>query len=317
MHFHLCDCRSCPGLTSGRPLHGQAGVALVAVLWMTAALAILVSGLVFSVKIDTRLEANHYDAVRARHLLDGALRLAAAELSQQTAPSSQPAMLEYQIGEARLSVEVTQASGFISLNTAPESLLADLFQYGAGLEADQALTLAQRVVDWRDPDDEALPLGAEAPEYEAAGVTYLPRNEAFLHPDDLGQVLGMSSGVHDKIRGLITVLRGGGAGAVNPLVAGPEVLTVLAKGDAGLAESLISLRTNGADNLTNTGELDMRHVREWFGNDFRLRAVLAGNEGESEWSRVAWVTRRPGSPPWQWAYAEQPVRKAGGKNGKG
>ena len=41
-----------------------------------------------------------------------------------------------------------------------------------GLDDEQAATLAARIVDYRDEDDEAEQNGAEDPDYEAAGLRH-------------------------------------------------------------------------------------------------------------------------------------------------
>ncbi|MFN3985319.1 MAG: general secretion pathway protein GspK [Rhodocyclaceae bacterium] len=319
MRSRLCDRPSIArhGARRARPPVSarQSGIALVAVLWMVAVLAILVGSVAYAVRIDARLSASHVEGARARAALDGGLRLAAAELAATTARPLVPFELDYRIGDVTVVVEVVRASGFISINSAPESLLRDLFIHGAGLPDAQALRLAQRVIDWRDPDDERLPEGAEAADYANEGVAHRPRNEAFRHPDDIGQVLGVSPDVHATIRGLITASPGGGAGAINPLTAPPEVLRIVARGDEAVVARILSSRAAGAEVVSDLGGLDPRHVGEWFGNDFRLRAFVREAD-ESRWTRTAWLSLGPasragaGGPPGHWNHADPMQRLA-------
>lgn len=292
------------------------GVALVAVLWITAALAILVSGMTLGARIDVRLAAQHLDSARASALLDGALRLAAAELVASPPREVAPAYVRHGIGGVWIRTQLVRASGFISLNDAPESLLVDLFRYGADLPDEQAVSLAQRVIDWRDADDEPLPYGAEQDQYLAAGAASLPRNEEFIRPSDISQVLGIEDGVHDKIADLITITKGG-AGAVNPLVAPPGVLRILARGDASLVQRILEERAGGEGAHPDFSALDARHISEWFANDYRLTARIEAGSGSgsgSGWTRTAWlsVNGKPDAQnplPWRWLYAE-PARRS-------
>lgn len=300
---------------NGRAALGERGVALVAVLWITAALAILVSGMTLGARIDVRLAAQHLESARAGALLDGALRLAAAELVASPPRDVAPAYMGHEIGGVPIRTQIVRASGFISLNDAPESLLVDLFRYGADLPDEQAVSLAQRVIDWRDADDEPLPYGAEHDQYIAGGAVSLPRNEDFIRPSDISQVLGIEDGVHDKIADLITITKGG-AGAVNPLVAPPGVLRILARGDASLVQRILEERAGGEGAHPDFSAIDARHVSEWFANDYRLTARIEAGSG-SGWTRTAWLSlsanARPDAQnplPWRWLYAESARRSS-------
>mgnify|MGYP003693570865 CR=1 FL=1 len=63
--------------------------------------------------------------------------------------------------------------------TAPDALLKNLFQTAAGADADTAARLVDAIGDWKDADDLKQPRGAEAPEYQAAGLAYKPANASF------------------------------------------------------------------------------------------------------------------------------------------
>lgn len=285
------------------------GIALVAVLWMVAALTILVSGVLYSVRVDTRVAAGHYESARAAALLDGALRLAAAELAATPNVPVRPLQLIYKVGEAEIAVEVAVASGFINLNTAPETLLTDLFTHAAALPPDQAAALAQSVIDWRDPDEDRSPVGAERADYEARGLAYAPRNEHYRRPDDAGQVLGVVAGVYDSIRDLVTTVGTGGDGTVNPLAAPEAVLVVLAQGDVARARDVAAVRQAGVEQALDVASLGLQHASAWTGRDYRLRAAYRSHEA-GEWSCVAWVSLEASMQahssrlPWRWLYAE-------------
>lgn len=291
------------------------GIALVAVLWMVAALTILVSGVLYSVRVDTRVAAGHYESARAAALLDGALRLAAAELAATPNVPVRPLQLIYKVGEAEIAVDVAVASGFINLNTAPETLLTDLFTHAAALPPDQAAALAQSVIDWRDPDEDRSPVGAERADYEARGLAYAPRNEHYRRPDDAGQVLGVVAGVYDSIRDLVTTAGEGGDGLVNPWAASEAVLAVLAQGDEAKVGSLIAMRQASGEQEGNADLTGLRHVSASRGMGYRLRASFKAIDG-GLWSRIAWISLAPSvrghvdQLPWSWDYAESVVKIA-------
>lgn len=287
------------------------GIALVAVLWMTAALAILVSSLVFGVRVDTRLAAGNLDALRATAILDGALRLAAAEIAATPELPPTPIRLRYAVAGVEVDVDVTRASGFIHLNSAPESLLADLFRHAGGLPEQESARLAERIVRWRSSPQDEYRSREEPAAASADGFTYPPRHEPLLRPEDAGQIPGLPRDVYDSIRDLVTTAGSGGDGSVNPFVAPPNVLHVLADGDAALVQRVLNLRQDAPGSAPEAASLGLRHAGNETPREFRMRAAVA----DGRWNRVAWVSLDAGGParggarlPWRWLYAESVSR---------
>src|SRR5262249_53366999 len=91
-----------------------------------------------------------------------------------------------------------------NLNDASEALLVNLAS-SAGASHDQSLSLAEAILDFRDPDNLRRPKGAEEPEYRAAGLTWVPKNAPFESVDELQQVFGMTKRVFDRLRAMVTV----------------------------------------------------------------------------------------------------------------
>lgn len=293
------------------------GFVLVAVLWVIAALALLVAAAVYAVRIDTRQAFVTLTSARAEALLDGALTLAAAELAAnpQAMPTA-PTVREYTLEGERIQVDILRTAGFISLNSAPPELLQKLFQHGAGLDEATSRQLAACVVDWRDADDTPQPDGAEAADYLAAGLPP-PRNGEFLDEADLAQVLGITADVHDRIRPLLIAEAGSGAGGVNAYAAEAPVLTVLADGNAAQVARLLEVRERFRDRANvdealtafNNVSPPLAFNLPWVHPRFRLRAHWqAPSENgapQVRWLRVAEVAiqnnpQNTGDPPWQW-----------------
>lgn len=293
------------------------GFVLIAVLWVSAALALLVAAAVYAVRIDTRQGFAALQSARAQALLDGALTLAAAELAAdaQQLPLA-PTVREYTLEGERIQVDILRTAAFISLNSAPPELLQKLFQHGAGLDEATARQLAARVIDWRDADDTPQPGGAEAAEYLAAGLAP-PRNGEFLDEADLAQVLGITADVHDKIRPLLIADAGGGGGGVNAYAAEAPVLTVLADGNHAQVARLLAVRERFRDRANvdealtafNNVSPPLAFNQPWVHPRFRLRAHWQAPPGDGapavRWLRVAEVAilnnpQNSGGAPWQW-----------------
>src|SRR5690606_22102122 len=96
----------------------------------------------------------------------------------------------FQLDEADIEVQITDESGKLDLNIADEMTLVN-FLKGKGQEEEQAIALAQAIIDWRDPDDQAQPFGAEDGDYRSAGYPYGAKDAYFDTVAELQQVMGM------------------------------------------------------------------------------------------------------------------------------
>lgn len=265
------------------PANASAGLALVAVLWIVAALSVLITGLVANSRADLRGVYNLRAVVEHTAVGDGAITLAAAAMLAESGP--EPVRLfEFRIEDRPVNVEVLPAAAFIDLNLASQELLRDTLWHGAGLAEQDAQVLAERIVDWRDVDEDALPNGAENAAYEAAGSPFRPRNGPFESVDDLIQVLGVSLELHDKLRGLLTI-HSDSAG-VDPRYAPPAVLTVLAAGNADAVDRVVSARL-GNDPLSDMTGLTQKHLATATGRRYRFDAWR--QDGNVRLSRVRWL----------------------------
>lgn len=296
-----------PGVRAG-PLAAappQRGLALVAVLWMVSALSLLVAGLLSVSRAEIRSAQTHVAIAQAAALGDAAIQLAVLEWRTAPTPRAGLTELDLDIDGRPLHVVIQPGSGFVDLNQAPESLLVDLLQLGGGLDAEAAETLAQRVIDWRDPDDAPHPRGAEAEAYAAAGVRYRPRNGRFVVVEDLLQVLGFDYEVFDRIRGLVTVWSGSTPGGVNPRAASVPVLSILAGGDSAQAMRLAAGRN---DPTLDTTMLNQAHLYAGATEVLRVEAVVALGDGVIG-RRARWLKPVPDEDGAPWVtLALEPVR---------
>ena len=109
-----------------------------------------------------------------------------------------------------------------------------------GLDDAPAAALVDAIADWRDADDLRRPNGAEAPEYRAANLKYVPANAPFETIGDVARVLGMTQAVFQRIAPLITVYsrRPG----INPATAARGVLLALPDATPEMVDAYIDQR---------------------------------------------------------------------------
>ena len=215
----------------------QRGIALISVLWITTLLAVIAASFTSSARTEGQLARNLVENARAEALADGAVHravLGILELEPERAwrTDGTPYRLDY--GEGTVIVRVFDEDAKVDLNAAPPELLESLLGL-VGLEPEQAEVLADRIVDFRDEDDEPEPNGAEDPDYEAAGRAGGAIDRPLVMETELRGVLGMSDGLYRRLRPFVTVYSG--AEGVDPSRASPEVLRAI----PGMTPELVNL----------------------------------------------------------------------------
>lgn len=286
----------------------QPGVALVMVLWVTAALSVLVISISHVTRIETRLQAQGADRARVAALADGALRYAAAITMAAIERPVMPSQVDVRIGAHLLSVEIVTEAGLINVNHADEALLVALFENAAGLAHDDALALARNVIEWRTPGAANPSPGRTVMQLPMDGLAIPPRGSFFARPEDLRQVSGLWRDIYYRILPLVSVARVGGAG-VNPMAAPAEVLTVLAGGAVEQVERIIAERDQGNADILSADAQPFEHAVDRRSTIYRLTAEYL-DVSARRWRRVAWVEFPPGNvrqPVWRWLHVEPVV----------
>jgi len=270
----------------------QAGIALVGVLWMVAALSLIVAGMVKVTRQDARTVSASKQGVFAEAY--GQAAIVQTVQRMQTDPSQYVRYTQFttQYQGAQIQVAVVPLNGLINLNGAPAGLLSKLFRVAGGLPAPTADALAQQVVTLRDrPDAKGIAVGFDAVE-------------------DLLQVPGVDYDLYANIARLLVVGRRTVA-RVNALAATPEVLVVLAGGDAAVANQIVQAR-QVAGSAPDTTRLDASFVDNSSGSRYRLIASLSLDAGRRWYvSRDIDLNRNaPDGQPWRIFGADRRVASA-------
>lgn len=274
------------------------GMALIAVLWIVAALAILVTGMTQSVRQQVRVTATTLDAVTAQAMGDGAIALTLQALQVLPQRPQQAVTQTVSYAGVEVEVEVFPLDGLISLNGASVPLLSALLQVAGGLPTGDADALAQRLDDWRAGRSGEL-------------ATPVPRY--FEAPEDLLLVPGVDYALYARLRPLVTTeLRGGDR--VNPQAAPPGVLAVLARGNPALAERIVTQRGTSATGIDTTG-LDPALATSGGGSTLFYRVAAKVPLGEGKILRftrdVALASFSPRIAPWRTLRSERQWLTAG------
>jgi general secretion pathway protein K len=188
-------------------LRSTRGIALISVLWIAGLLAVMAASFVSSGRTEARLARNLLENAKAQALADGGVQRAALgllELDPERMWRADGRIYRFALGEGEVLVSIRDEDGKIDLNEGPLELLAGLFT-ALDLEPEAAQALAERIGDFRDPDHEPLPLGAEDPAYLAAGLADGAADRPFINDAELTRVLGMTEALYRRIRPHVTV----------------------------------------------------------------------------------------------------------------
>lgn len=241
------------------------GLALIAVLWIVAALAIGVTGITQSVRSETRTLIAQRQQLQARALGEAAIALAVRQLGQQPyRPPWQRLDQSYQGYD--IAVEVAVLSGWINPNQASAPLLERLYHVAGGLAPAAAAALAQTTIKIRSE----------------AGSEGLSRG--FDSPADLLRVPGVDYDLYARLAPLLSTAARGASG-VNPWAAPLPVLLVLTLGNQAQAQALYQQRlalagpqANAAPTM-DTSSLPPNIVSQALGTRYRLQARVTLDDG--------------------------------------
>jgi general secretion pathway protein K len=208
----------------------ERGFVLLIVIWVTGLLAVIAAGFATVMRTHIKVTANTVESARAAALADAGVNIAIMELvstgpngRRRFAVDGTPTVCRA-LDDGVLSIAVEDEAGKVDLNAANERMLTLLLQ-GLGANPREAAALADRILDFRDADDERRPLGAERSDYAAAGLAHGPKNAAFDTVEELDQVLNLPPGWLARLRPLVTVYSG--QAGVDPSVASVELRRAL------------------------------------------------------------------------------------------
>ncbi|UTW58730.1 general secretion pathway protein GspK [Kordiimonas sp. SCSIO 12603] len=164
-------------------------MALIAITWAILLLSILAIGIMQVMQVSSRSVTAAEEKIKDELFLESALDLFISSIFYQ--PGSQL----YREGsfilfEKQVDVTVSYEDGRIDLNRASFPLLSASFA-SQGVGEQKSRSLAAAIIDWRDSNTDVHEYGAESGEYDAADLTYGPRNGAFASVGELTQVIGM------------------------------------------------------------------------------------------------------------------------------
>ncbi len=213
-----------PGPTTG----AQQGMVLVIVLWMLVLMTVIAATIATTQKGQVRLTSGQVSRAEGRALALAGIHYAVTRLAdsdRQSAWFADGVTRTWRYREQSIDITVTDESGRVDINAADRLLLIRLLA-AIGLDSSRQQQLAGAIIDWRDPDSNSQPGGAEDAAYRQAGLDYGAKDDRFDDVSELRLVLGMDPTVYNRLRPAVTVDTG--RATPDPVYATPLVRAALA-----------------------------------------------------------------------------------------
>ena len=298
-------------------MKNERGFALLAVMLVMTLLAIVVTELAMSMRLEASMVRSYKDVTLATHLAEAAVQQATREILgpgsiqgldedgtlsfyRQVGTSALMVKLSRMprrrvpLGPGEFSYRISDEEARLNLNTAPPDRVDQLLT-ALGLDKQARDIINDSLQDWKDPNDLSRINGAESEDfYLKLPVPYRARNGALQDTAELLQIRGITREIyrgeegHPALADLVTVV---GRNTVNMNTAPAPVLKALGLSDAEITE-ITQTRTK----TPYTSATATRFVRVGVGYDsatFRIEAegLIAG---EPRARIVAIVQRRTG-----------------------
>jgi general secretion pathway protein K len=213
------------------------------VLWLTIMLTVIASGFAFSMRSEALSARNALSLAQARAAADGGVERLAYELTRPRMAASWTAdgvLHSWKEGELAISGSAVDESARIDINSVPEPFLKSFIERVGGADQETAARIADAIQDWRDPDELRRPNGAEASDYQAAGLPQKPSNAPFETVSEVSRVLGVTPAIFARISASLTVhSRQPG---INPALASRDVLIALPAASADVVDAYLQQR---------------------------------------------------------------------------
>jgi len=280
------------------------GMALIMAMIAIFVLSALAAGLALSMKVETRLAQNADSEQQLLWLGRSGVELARYVLSQQLTIPNEPydslnqiwaggpgslassnsplcglSLDHYPVGDGTVTVKIIDLDRKLNINAATPDVIRQVLTL-MGADANDISVVADSITDWIDPDDNALPAGAESDYYQGRPLPYYAKNapiddmselllvkgvtremyegsnatnhvpSAFEHKLGFGHAPGQSPEYPFGLKDIFTPFS---SGRVNINTADINVLQVLLGGDNTMAEAIIKARA-GPDGVDGTDD---------------------------------------------------------------
>lgn len=228
-------------------INRQQGIALVLVLWVALLMSVIAASFALSARTENVQSSVLFGSTQARFYAEAGLSRAVFELRNpniETRWIADGRTYTINMDEVDINIKITDESGKIDINRANEELLAGLFA-SQGMSFEEAMSIVDKVLDWRDGDEEVRLEGAEDDDYQSAGYDYGAKDGPFDTITELQQVMGINYELFKRLEPAITIYSG--RAQINPAFAPKEALMAFSGLTGDVVEEYLQLRHSVTD----------------------------------------------------------------------
>ena len=188
-------------------INQQNGIALIAVLWVTAFLTTIASTVAYQSRNSLKMTKNRIELLQTREAAESGMLFTIADLinaPESRGISNYQTDLSIKFNDITVKVNIYDESGKIDLNTAPAAFLQGLL-LAIGLDQVQSTNITNAILDWRDSDELARIGSAEDTEYRQLGLNYESKDADFQQIEELNLIYGMTPTLYNELKPHVTV----------------------------------------------------------------------------------------------------------------
>jgi general secretion pathway protein K len=243
----------------------QKGIALIMVLWVLAILMTVALSFSYTTKTGILSTASYKDNIEKSLYAEAGIQRAIAEIFYRRqnlniegsgAWRIDGRQYEGEIGDGGYKVSIFNEMGKIDINSAPETVLRNLF-LNSGISESDADTIVDSIIDWKDSDDLHRLHGAESDYYQSLPSPYKAKNAPFDTVEELLLVKGVTKELlygNGGKKGIIEFMTvNSKQQAININSAPKEVIMAVPGMTENIADSIINMRQE--KEIINIGEV--------------------------------------------------------------
>ncbi|OGW41296.1 MAG: hypothetical protein A2Y97_06750 [Nitrospirae bacterium RBG_13_39_12] len=281
----------------------EKGIALLLVLWVLTVLMVIVLSFSLMARTETLSALSFKEGLEKKFVAEAGIERGIMEIFYKRLYNNQTVLLEgtevwktdsspysIQTGNLQYTVSIIDESGKVDINTISDVLLKNLF-LNSGAQQEEADTIVDSIMDWRDPDDLHRLHGAESDYYMSLPNPYKAKDANFDTLEELLLVKGMTPEIlygDGKKKGIINFLTiNSKTSQININAAPKEVLTSIPGITPEFADTIIEYRnTKEITNLQEIGipgdanNLIAPYIKTGGSNTFTIESV--GHKGSEK-----------------------------------
>ncbi|MBF0327659.1 MAG: general secretion pathway protein GspK [Nitrospirae bacterium] len=262
------------------------GIALVLVLWVLVVLIVTAFSFAFTTRTETNSTLAFKNSIEEKFCSEAGIERGVMELFYRRQNLNVEGLETWRangtlykgtLGDCTYEVRITDESGKVDINTMPDIILKNLL-LTLGFGAEEANSITDSVMDWKDADDLVRLNGAESSYYMSLSNPYKAKNADFETLEELSLVKGLTaqvlngSGERKGIMGFLTVHSR--SSMVNINAAPKEVIMAIPGMSLSVADALVNYRS--AKEIQNINE-----VQTLLGEAYPMVALYAqGGAGD-------------------------------------